>query len=91
MFVAVPFWCSALSENPTTAPDQLPRDVVPLGQRVQRLTGDEFLGDLSLERRAVRSVLRHGFHPPEAQQEWSNPFAQTVHPEGRTPMVLQKS
>jgi hypothetical protein len=30
-------------------------------------------------------MLRHGFHPPEARQRWSIPFAQYVHPEGRTP------
>ncbi len=34
-------------------PDQLARDVVPLGQRVQRLARDELLSDLPLERGAV--------------------------------------
>ena len=56
-----------------------------LRQAVQRLAGNELLGDLPLERGAVRSVLRHGFHPPEARQGGSNPIAQSVHPQGRTP------
>src|SRR6476620_174685 len=52
---------------------------------MQRLACDELFSDLTLERGAVRSMLRHGFHPPEARQRWSIPFAQYVHPEGRTP------
>jgi hypothetical protein len=35
---------------------------------VQRLARDELLSNLSLERRAVRSMPRHGSHPPEAQR-----------------------
>jgi hypothetical protein len=42
-------------------PDQLPRDVVALRQRVQRLTGNEFLGNLPLERDAMGTMLGHGF------------------------------
>jgi hypothetical protein len=49
-------------------PDQLPRIVVSLRQRVQRLTSDEFFSNLPCERGAVRSIPRHGFHAPEAQQ-----------------------
>ena len=30
-------------------------------------------------------MLRHGFHPPEAQQGGSIQIAQSVHPQGRTP------
>src|SRR5580704_3516499 len=52
---------------------------------MQRLTCDELFSDLTLERDAVRSMLRHGFHPPEARQRWSIPFPQSVHPQGRTP------
>jgi hypothetical protein len=40
---------------------------------------------LPLEGCPVGPVLRHGFHPPEAQQEGSIQIAQTVHPQGRTP------
>src|SRR5580704_8386409 len=75
--------------RPHAAPEfaltEPPRDVVPLRQRVQRLSRNELLSNLPLECRAVRSMLRHGFHPPEAQQAWSNPIAQSVHPQGRTP------
>jgi hypothetical protein len=35
---------------------------VTLGQRVQRLTGDEFLGNLPLERDAMGTMLGHGFY-----------------------------
>jgi Transposase len=34
-------------------------------------------------------MLGHGFHPPEAQQAWSNPIAQSVHPQERTPFWSQ--
>ena len=33
---------------------------MPLGQRMQRLTGDEFFGDLAFERGTVGSMLGHG-------------------------------
>ena len=46
---------------------------------------DELLSNLPLERGAVRSMLRHGFHPPEAQQGGSFQIAQSVHPQGRIP------
>ena len=42
-----------------------------LDKRVQRLAGNELLSNLPLERGAVGPVLRHGFHPPEAQQRGS--------------------
>jgi len=35
-------------------PDQLPRDVMPLRQRVQRLSRHELLSNLPFERRAMR-------------------------------------
>lgn len=66
-------------------PDQLPGDGVALGKRMRRLPGKGPLSDLSLERRAVGSVLRHRFHPPEAQHGPPNPTIQSVHAEGRTP------
>ena len=46
-------------------PDKLPRDVVLPGQRVQRLIGDELLGDLTFERGAVGRVFHHGSHLSE--------------------------
>jgi hypothetical protein len=52
---------------------------------VQCLARDEFLSDLPFESGAVRSVLRHGFHSPEAQQRGSIQIAHSVHPQGRTP------
>jgi hypothetical protein len=39
-------------------------------------------------------MLRHGFHPPEAQQGGSIQIVHSVHPEGRTPAdcaVAQKA
>jgi hypothetical protein len=68
-----------------TDANQLPGDVVPLGQRVQCLACDELLNDLPLERGAVRSMFRHDFHPLEAQQGGSISIAHSVHPQGRTP------
>jgi hypothetical protein len=55
----------ATSSDPDT--DQLPGDVVPLGQRVQRLARDELLSNLPFECGAVGPMLRHGFHSPEAR------------------------
>jgi hypothetical protein len=52
---------------------------------VQRLARDEFLSNLAFECGAVRSVLRHDFHSPEAQQRGSIQIVHSVHPEGRTP------
>ncbi|MCB1374409.1 MAG: orotidine 5'-phosphate decarboxylase [Rhodobacteraceae bacterium] len=49
-------------------PDQVARNVVALREPVQCLTGQEFLGDLTLELDAVRSVLHHGFHPSKARR-----------------------
>ena len=66
-------------------PDKLPRYVVLLGQRVQRLACDELLGDLPFKHGAVGSVFGHGFHPPEARQRGSIEIAQSVYPQGRTP------
>jgi hypothetical protein len=40
----------------------LTRNVVPLEQRVQRLSRDEFFSNLALERDAMGTMLRHGFH-----------------------------
>jgi hypothetical protein len=49
-------------------PDDLERDVVSRGQRVQFLTGDGPFSNLAFKHRAMRSVLRHGFHSPKARQ-----------------------
>jgi hypothetical protein len=46
--------------------DQLPRDVVPLGQSMQRLTSKELLGNLTLELNAMGTLLSHGLHPSKA-------------------------
>src|SRR6202047_4054490 len=47
--------------------DQLTRDIMPLGKRVQALPGDELLRDLLLELDAVGTLSGHGFHPLKAQ------------------------
>ncbi len=73
-----------VAQSGTNAPIALARNVVSLRQTVQRLAGKEFFSDLSLERRAVRSVLCHGFHPSEAQQG-VNSNRSSVHRQGRTP------
>jgi putative ABC transport system substrate-binding protein len=52
--------------------DQLTRDIMPLGKRVQALPGNEFLRDLPLERDAVGALSGHGFHPLKAQLTLSN-------------------
>jgi hypothetical protein len=53
--------------------DQLTRDIMPLGKRVQALAGNKFLRDLPLERDAVGTLLSgHGFHPLKAQLTLSN-------------------
>ena len=52
---------------------------------MQRLACDELPSNLPLERGAVRPMLRHGFHPPEAQQGGSIQITRFVHPQGRTP------
>src|SRR5205823_4450722 len=43
--------------------NQLTRDIMPLGKRVQALPGNELLGDLPLELNAVGTLWGHGFHP----------------------------
>jgi hypothetical protein len=52
--------------------DQLTRDIMPLGKRVQALPGNELLRDLPLERDAVGTLPGHGFHPLKAQLTLSN-------------------
>jgi hypothetical protein len=52
--------------------DQLTRDIMPLGERVQALPGNELLRDLPLERDAVGALSGHGFHPLKAQLTLSN-------------------
>src|SRR6516162_4639347 len=47
--------------------NQLTRDIMPLGKRVQALPGYELLRDLPLERDAVGTLPGHGFHPLKAQ------------------------
>jgi hypothetical protein len=47
--------------------DQLTRDIMPLGKRVQALAGEKLLRDLSLELDAVGTLSGHGFHPLKAQ------------------------
>jgi hypothetical protein len=42
-------------------PDQLTRNIMSLGKRVQALPGNEFLRDLPLERDAVGTLSGHGF------------------------------
>jgi hypothetical protein len=52
--------------------DQLMRDIMPLGKRVQALPGNELLRDLPLERDAVGALSGHGSHPLKAQLTLSN-------------------
>jgi hypothetical protein len=52
--------------------DQLTRDIMPLGKRVQALPGNELLRDLPLELDAVGTLSGHGFHPLKAQLILSN-------------------
>ena len=47
--------------------DQVARQVMPLGERMKRLTGDELLRDLTFELDTVRAVTCLGFHPVKAQ------------------------
>src|SRR5215470_4124656 len=53
-------------------PDQLTRDIMPLGKRIQALPGNELLRDLPLELNAVGTLSGHGFHPLKAQLTLSN-------------------
>src|ERR1700722_5364895 len=55
---------------------------------MQRLTGDEFLGNLTFERDAMGTMSGHGFYSPEARRRGSNLRTQTVHPQGRTPTLF---
>src|SRR6266576_1134736 len=52
--------------------NQLTRDIMPLGKRVQALHGNELLGGLPLELNAVGTLWGHGFHPLKAQLTLSN-------------------
>ena len=52
--------------------NQLTRDIMPLGKRVQALPGNELLRDLPLELNAVGTLSGHGFHPLKAQLTLSN-------------------
>src|SRR6266542_306231 len=57
--------------------NQLTRDIMPLGKRVQALPGNELLRDLPLELNAVGTLSGHGFHPLKAQLTLSNHYPQT--------------
>src|SRR6266853_6332743 len=52
--------------------NQLTRDIMPLGKRVQALPGNELLRDLTLGLNAVGTLSGHGFHPLKAQLTLSN-------------------
>src|SRR5262245_2072988 len=52
--------------------NQLTRDIMPLGKRVQALPGNELMRDLPLELNAVGTLSGHGFHPLKAQLTLSN-------------------
>jgi hypothetical protein len=52
--------------------NQLTRDIMPLGKRIQALPGNELLRDLPLELNAVGTLSGHGFHPLKAQLTLSN-------------------
>jgi hypothetical protein len=46
--------------------------LLPLGQRIQALPGNELLRDLPLELDAVGTLSGHGFHSLKAQLTLSN-------------------
>ena len=50
-------------------PDQLSGDIVLLRPAVHRLSGQELIGDLPLERAAVETMPGHDFHLLEARSE----------------------
>ena len=66
-------------------PDQLPRDIMPLGKPLKGLSGNELLCDLPFERDAVGTLSGHGFHPLKAQLPLSIHLPHPVRPQGRTP------
>jgi hypothetical protein len=47
--------------------DQLTRDIMPLGKRLQALLGNELLRNLPFELDAVAALSGHGFHSLKAQ------------------------
>ena len=47
-------------------------------ETVERLAGNEFLGDLPLELDAMGAMLGHGFDPPKARRSQSIPNLQDV-------------
>ena len=47
-------------------PDQVARNVVAFRETVERVAGNEFLGDLPFELDAMGAMLGHGFHPLKA-------------------------
>jgi hypothetical protein len=55
---------------------------------VQRFARDELLRLLPFEFDAMLTVLGHGFHPLKARQSRSIPNLQSVHSQGRTPLLL---
>jgi len=55
---------------------KIPPDAVTLGERVGRLSNQEFLDDLSLEFDGMRAVLSHGLSPrkPGSVSRFSGPY-----------------
>jgi hypothetical protein len=73
-----------VSLNPDA--NELARDVMSLGESMQRLPGNELLGNLALELDAVGTVLGHGLHPSKARSTLLNYRSSLVRPQGRTPI-----
>src|SRR5262249_30664272 len=65
-------WASSSKAPVNPDSNQLTRDIMPLGKRVQALPGNELLRDLPLELNAVGTLSSHGFHPLKAQLTLSN-------------------
>ena len=61
---------------------------MPLRQAVQRLPGDELLGDLTLELDAVRAMLGHGPSSSKTRRARSIHEPPPVRPQGRSPITL---
>ena len=67
-------------------PDQVPADIVPLGEPVEGLAGQELLSDLAFKLNAVRAVPSHGLPSSKAR-----PHGPECPPQGATPIGGQSS
>src|SRR4051794_16539456 len=73
----------------TSQPDQSARQVMSLGEAVERLARYVIVRHLALELDAVCAVSGHGPPSFESPAHRSIAAVQPVHPEGRTPQCVQ--